>query len=177
MPGPYAPARERRSKECVDAGAAAGDAAEEVRGAGNVKRRKERGERRCGRQPGKDFMPEGKQAWVFNIDDDRQGIGRELAEGITTRIFCGEQAMLSVVRIEPHTRGKVHSHREEQWGLLLEGECVRIQGDEEVAMRAGDFWHTPSGVSHGIRTGDVGATVLDVFSPPREEYRKPGRGF
>ncbi len=54
---------------------------------------------------------------------------------------------------------------------------MRIQGDEEVAMRAGDFWHTPSGVSHGIRTGDVGATVLDVFSPPREEYRKAGRGF
>ncbi len=122
-------------------------------------------------------MPDGKQAWVFNIDDERQGIARELAEGITTRIFCGEQAMLSVVRIEPHTRGKVHSHPEEQWGLLLEGECVRIQGDEEVAMRAGDFWHTPSGVVHGIRTGDVGATVLDVFSPPREEYRKAGRGF
>ncbi len=122
-------------------------------------------------------MAQGKQAWVFNIDDERQGMARELAPGITTRIFCGDQAMLSVVRIQPHTRGKVHSHPEEQWGLLLEGECVRIQGDEEVAMRVGDFWHTPSGVSYGIRTGDVGATVLDVFSPPREEYRKTGRGF
>ncbi len=136
-----------------------------------------KGKRRCGRQPGKDFMREEKKAWFFNIDDERQGMARELAEGITTRIICGEQAILSVVRIEPHTRGKVHSHPEEQWGLLLEGECVRIQGDEEVAMGAGDFWHTPSGVSHGIRTGEVGATVLDVFSPPREEYRKPGRGF
>jgi quercetin dioxygenase-like cupin family protein len=71
----------------------------------------------------------------------------------------------------------VHSHPQEQWGVLLEGECVRIQDGEEVAMKAGDFWHTPGGVAHGIRTAAVGATVLDVFSPPREEYRKAGQGF
>ena len=118
-----------------------------------------------------------KSPWVFNIGREDQGIRRKLADGITTRVFCGDQTMLSVVRIEPHTAGTVHSHPEEQWGLLLEGACVRIQGDDEVAMEPGDFWHTPSGVPHGIRTGDVGATVLDVFSPPREEYKKAGEGF
>ncbi len=116
-------------------------------------------------------------AWVFNLADDAQGIHRKLGEGITTRIFVGDNAMLSVVRIAPHSTGKVHSHPQEQWGILLEGECVRIQGGQEVAMKAGDFWHTPGDVPHGIRTGDVGATVLDVFSPPREEYRKAGEGF
>ncbi|HVB48918.1 MAG TPA: cupin domain-containing protein, partial [Burkholderiales bacterium] len=88
-----------------------------------------------------------------------------------------QHAMLSVVRIEPHATGTVHSHPQEQWGVLLEGECVRIQGGEERAMRAGDFWHTPGGVPHGIHTGALGATVLDIFSPPREEYRKSGQGF
>jgi quercetin dioxygenase-like cupin family protein len=116
-------------------------------------------------------------AWVFNLDDATQGLERELGPGISTRIFCGEQAMLSVVRIAPHSSGQIHSHPEEQWGVLLEGECVRIQGGEEVTMKAGDFWHTPGGADHGIRTGAVGATVLDVFSPPRQEYRKAGRGF
>ncbi len=116
-------------------------------------------------------------AWVFNLADDAQGIHRKLGEGITTRIFVGDNAMLSVVRIAPHSTGKVHNHPQEQWGILLEGECVRIQGGEEVAMKAGDFWHTPGDVPHGIRTDDVGATVLDVFSPPREEYRKAGEGF
>ncbi len=119
----------------------------------------------------------GRPAWVFRLDDESQGIGRELGAGIRTRIFAGEQAMLSVVRIEPHTTGALHSHPEEQWGVLLEGECVRIQGEEEWPMRAGDFWHTPGGVRHGIRTGERGATVLDVFAPPRAEYRRPGRGF
>jgi quercetin dioxygenase-like cupin family protein len=114
---------------------------------------------------------------VFNLADDAQGIHRKLGEGITTRIFVGDNAMLSVVRIEPRSTGKVHSHPQEQWGILLEGECIRIQGGEEAAMKAGDFWHTPGDVPHGIRTGDVGATVLDVFSPPREEYKRSGEGF
>jgi len=115
--------------------------------------------------------------WTFNLHDLSQGIQRELAEGISTRIFVGDQAMLSVVRIQPHSTGSVHSHPQEQWGVLLEGECVRIQGDEEVEMKSGDFWRTPGGVPHGIRTGAVGATVLDVFAPPRDEYRKGGSGF
>ena len=114
--------------------------------------------------------------WVFNLHDEAQGIARTLAKGITTRIFPGDQAMLSVVRLAPNSVGTLHSHPEEQWGVLLEGECVRTQGGEEVAMKAGDFWRTPSGVSHTVRTGDVGAVVLDIFAPPREEYRKPGEG-
>lgn len=115
--------------------------------------------------------------WVFNLHRPDLGIPRQLADGISARVFAGQQAMLSVVTIEPHRTGTVHSHPEEQWGILLEGECVRIQGGEEFAMKAGDFWHTPGGVTHGIRTGASPALVLDVFSPPRREYRKAGQGF
>ena len=116
-------------------------------------------------------------AWVVNLNDLSQGIKRTLSDGITTRIFPGQQAMLSVVRIEPHSEGTVHSHPQEQWGVLLEGECVRIQGNEEIAMKAGDFWHTPGGVPHGIRTAESAAVVLDIFAPPRDEYRRSGEGF
>jgi len=115
--------------------------------------------------------------WNFNLNDLTQGLQRQLGEGISTRIFVGDQAMLSVVQIEPHSRGQLHSHPEEQWGVLLEGECTRIQGGEEVAMKAGDFWRTPGGVEHSVYTGETGATVLDVFSPPRDEYKKVGSGF
>ncbi len=116
-------------------------------------------------------------AWAFSIGDDKQGIQRTLAEGITTRIFPGQNVMLSVVNVAPHSEGTTHSHPEEQWGVLLQGECVRIQGGEEIAMKAGDFWCTPGGVPHTVRTGAAGATILDIFSPPREEYRKSGSGF
>jgi len=115
--------------------------------------------------------------WLFHLTDEAKGIPRKLGEGITTRIFVGDRAMLSVVRIAPHSTGAVHSHPEEQWGVLLEGRCVRIQGGEEVEVQAGAFWHTPGGVPHGIRTGPVGALVLDVFAPPREAYKRAGEGF
>ncbi|MDH4249023.1 MAG: cupin domain-containing protein [Deltaproteobacteria bacterium] len=113
----------------------------------------------------------------FNLHNTAQGLARELAPGVNTRIFPGEQAMLSVVRIEPNTEGKMHEHPEEQWGLLLEGSAVRFQGGEEIAVKAGDFWRTPGGVPHTMRAGAEGAVVLDVFSPPREAYKKKGQGF
>jgi len=118
-----------------------------------------------------------KADWVFQLRGDARGIERKLAEGVNASIFPGEQAMLSVVRVEPNATGSIHSHPEEQWGVLLEGRCTRIQGGEEVEVTAGDFWHTPGGVTHGIRTGNQGAVILDIFSPPRAEYRQKGQGF
>lgn len=113
----------------------------------------------------------------FNLSDPDQGIPRQLAEGIATRIFVGEHAMLSVVTLEPDAQGSIHSHPEEQWGVMLAGDGVRTQDGREVPVKAGDFWRTPGGVAHGLRAGPEGATVLDVFAPPRAEYRRPGRGF
>ncbi|NNF78788.1 MAG: cupin domain-containing protein [Rhizobiales bacterium] len=113
----------------------------------------------------------------YNLDDPRQGLFRQLAPGLTTRIFAGEQAMLSVVAFEPHAEGTLHSHPEEQWGVMLEGDGVRTQGGEDIPVKAGDFWRTPGGVPHTLKAGAEGARVLDVFSPPREEYRKAGSGF
>jgi quercetin dioxygenase-like cupin family protein len=112
-----------------------------------------------------------------NIDDLSDGLFRELAPGLTTRIFTGEQAMLSVVTLAPNSQGTLHHHPEEQWGVLLEGSAVRVQGDEEIPVNKGDFWRTPGNVPHTMRAGPEGARVLDIFSPPRPEYRKPGKGF
>jgi quercetin dioxygenase-like cupin family protein len=112
-----------------------------------------------------------------NLDEPKDGLFRELAKGLTTHIFAGERAMLSVVSFEPHAEGKLHHHPEEQWGVLLEGSAIRVQGDEEIAVRKGDFWRTPGNVPHTMRAGPDGARVLDIFSPPRPEYKKPGSGF
>ncbi len=113
----------------------------------------------------------------FNLHDMSQGIARELAKGVTTRIFPGDQAMLSVVRMEPNSEGILHSHPQEQWGVMLEGSVVRIQDGKEFPANAGDFWRTPGGVPHTVRAGPQGAVILDIFAPPRDEYRKAGKGF
>ncbi len=112
-----------------------------------------------------------------NLDTAEDGLFRELAPGLTTRIFAGEQAMLSVVTIAPNTIGTMHHHPEEQWGVLLEGSAIRYQGGEEIAVKKGDFWRTPGDVPHTMKAGAEGCRVLDVFSPPRPEYKKAGSGF
>jgi quercetin dioxygenase-like cupin family protein len=113
--------------------------------------------------------------WKFTLGAD--GIERALMDGVRAKILCGEAVMLSHVTIGAHTETLVHSHPEEQWGVCLKGSCTRIQGAEEAAVREGDCWHTPGGVPHGIRTGDEEVIILDVFSPPRQQYRKAGSGF
>ena len=105
------------------------------------------------------------------------GILRELAPGITARIFPGENAMLSVVTLEPGSISPVHSHPNEQWGVCLEGEWTRIQDGVEHHVKAGDFWQTPPNVPHGGKAGANRAVVLDIFSPPREEYKRAGKGY
>ena len=112
-----------------------------------------------------------------NIDDLEAGIYRELTKGISTRIFPGENAMLSIVRIDPNAKGKIHSHEEEQWGFLLTGSVTRLHDGESFDAVAGDFWRTPSGVPHSVIGGSNGAVILDIFSPPRSDYLKEGSGF
>jgi quercetin dioxygenase-like cupin family protein len=112
-----------------------------------------------------------------NLDDLSDGILRDLAPGLTARIFAGEQSMLSIVSFAPNSAGTLHNHPEEQWGVMLEGSGIRIQGGEAIPVKKGDFWRTPGNVPHTIRAGAEGARVLDIFSPPREEYRKAGSGF
>ena len=53
-----------------------------------------------------------KQADEFhNLDDPHDGLFRELGPGISTHIFAGEQAMLSVVSIAPNAMGTLHHPR------------------------------------------------------------------
>lgn len=114
----------------------------------------------------------------FHSQNDKSaGILRELAPGLNAQIFVGDQAMLSFVDIEPNAVGSLHDHPEEQWGVMLEGSGVRVQGDAEIPVKKGDFWRTPGGVSHSLRAGPDGCRVLDIFSPPRGDYRQAGSGF
>ena len=113
----------------------------------------------------------------FNINNLKKGIQRQLGKGLKTSIFCGEHAMISIVEIEPNSEGKIHSHPQEQWGILLEGSGIRIQGGEKINIEKGDFWLTPGNIEHGIIAGINGAKVMDIFSPPRDEYKKSGSGF
>lgn len=114
---------------------------------------------------GIDVTPE-----FHRLDDPTDGIARELAAGVSARIFAGANSMLSVVVLAPHAEAPLHNHSQEQWGVLLDGTGTRFQDGVAVPVRTGDFWRTPSNVPHGFTAGAAGAKILDIFSPPRKEY-------
>lgn len=118
-----------------------------------------------------------KHPEFHNIDDGSDAIVRQLADGLSAHIYPGDQAMISIVSIEPGASGTLHQHPEEQWGMCLEGSGIRVQGELEIPFEKGDFWRTPGNVPHTMRAGSNGCRVLDIFAPPRDEYRKPGSGF
>lgn len=118
-----------------------------------------------------------QEQFFFNIDSAEGGVHRELAPGITTTVYTGEHAQISIVRFEAGARGTLHHHPEEQWGHCLSGGGLRYQGDAEVAVKPGDFWRTPGDLPHTMQAGEEGMVVMDIFAPPRKAYEKPGSGF
>ena len=103
--------------------------------------------------------------------DLRQAAGRNLVPGVTLRPVWGERLMLVRVEMEPHSEVPRHRHPHEQGGIVLEGEMEFTIGEERRRVGPGDAYLIPSNVEHSVRVGDRPTVVLDVFSPPREEYK------
>ena len=94
----------------------------------------------------------------------------ELFPGTTSRLVEGERVMLSWLQLEQGAVIPDHHHPHEQAGLVVEGElCFRI-GDEEQVIGPGHMFLVPGGTSHSGEVTRGPARVLDVFSPPREDY-------
>ncbi len=96
---------------------------------------------------------------------------RELAPGITLRIMSGENIMMSMVEIAPNAVLPTHSHSNEQGGVVLQGEFDFTIGGETKTMRQGDAYMIPGDVPHSLVGSDGWALCVDIFSPPREDYK------
>ena len=103
--------------------------------------------------------------------DDLGEIGPlPLADGYLARAVHGERLTLAVVEIEPGAALPAHSHANEQFGLVLEGSVVFRVGDETRTLGPGGIWRIPGDTLHSVEGGEGGAVVVDVFSPPREDW-------
>lgn len=100
--------------------------------------------------------------------DQVEGFG--LAPGAIGRPLFGERAMLNLVELEANAVVPLHSHPQEQLGIVLRGEMrLTVNGVEHV-LREMDAYAVRGGVEHSATFGTEGATVLDVFAPVREDY-------
>jgi quercetin dioxygenase-like cupin family protein len=96
---------------------------------------------------------------------------KQIMEGAKIRVAYGEKVMMSYVNIEPNTTIAEHSHPHEQMGMFLEGEAEFTIGDEKKMIKPGMAYLIPSNVKHKVVTSDKPVLALDIFSPPREEYK------
>jgi len=93
------------------------------------------------------------------------------APGFLVHVVSGQRLMLSHVTLQPNSEAPLHSHAEEQMGIMLEGEFAMTIGDETRLLKKGDMYLVPSNTVHGGITHAEEVVVLDAFSPPREAYK------
>ena len=96
---------------------------------------------------------------------------QELAPGVNIRAIWGENIMMSMVEIAPNSTVPNHSHPNEQAGVVLNGAFEFTVGGQIKNMRQGDAYVIPGGVEHSLVGSDGWSLVLDIFSPPREDYK------
>jgi quercetin dioxygenase-like cupin family protein len=96
---------------------------------------------------------------------------RKLSEEVEIRVVSGEKMMMVFFEIEPEGMIPEHAHPNEQMGTVLEGEVELVINGEKKTVRQGDVYHIPSWALHSGRVSGSPARVLDVFVPPREDYK------
>lgn len=93
--------------------------------------------------------------------------------GVTMWPATGTRMMINFVRLEPGAEVPLHNHHHEQGGTVIEGTILLTIDEETRELRPGDVYIAPPHSIHGATAGPEGCLVLDIFSPPREDYAIP----
>jgi len=91
-------------------------------------------------------------------------------DGVVARSVDGERVAFAIVELDPAAVVPVHSHDNEQLGLVLGGRVSFTVGDETRELEAGGTWRIPPNVPHEVHAGPDGAVVVDVFAPARADW-------
>ena len=98
--------------------------------------------------------------------------GVEMLPGVTRRAVWLEGVMMTFFEFEPGSTVPEHSHPHEQIGTCLEGKGVMTSAGEACNIVKGSTWTIPGEEEHMFEALDEPVLVLEVWSPPREDYRK-----
>lgn len=107
----------------------------------------------------------------MNYYDVKTLKAKKPAAGVEMRVISGERMMMVFFVMEAGAEVPAHAHPHEQMGTVIKGSVELTIGQKTQKVSEGGAYLIPSGVSHGARSLEKGTEVLDVFSPPREEYR------
>ena len=98
---------------------------------------------------------------------------KEILPGVFQQVLSGkkenEKMMLVRYFIKAGSIFPQHSHPHEQHGFMIEGEAEFEIGGAKKIVGTGEGYIIPGGVEHGA-VFNKDSVVLDVFSPPREDF-------
>jgi len=98
-----------------------------------------------------------------------------IAAGVTRQMISGDRLMVCRLTLAARTVTAIHSHIHEQMTIVERGSAdFFVEGRKQTAT-AGDVLLFPSGIQHGATMLDEEVVLIDIFSPPREDFRQAKR--
>ena len=94
----------------------------------------------------------------------------DLVAGIRTHVVYGDRIMLSFLTGQPNSYMPNHQHESEQLMVVLGGALDLVIEGKLYHMEKGDVVTLPSNIDHAAYVSDKGVTVIDIFSPPRQDF-------
>ncbi len=95
-----------------------------------------------------------------------------LLDGIQIKtLVLGEATLMTEVRLSRNSILPRHDHPYEQTGYLISGKLLLQIGEKKFEMNKGDSWCIPKNIPHEAITLE-NSIALEIFSPPREDYKK-----
>jgi quercetin dioxygenase-like cupin family protein len=92
-------------------------------------------------------------------------------DGLLARAVHGDGLTLAVVEVDPEAELPEHAHENEQAGIVIRGSLALRVGSDERTLTAGGAYVIASHTPHAGRAGPEGAVVVDVFTPPRADWK------
>ena len=107
----------------------------------------------------------------FTFSDFAAVAPQQIWEGVISRPVHGDQVTMALIELEPNCHVPEHHHVNEQVGVLVRGSMRMRVGEETRELGAGDTWRILADVAHEVHTGPDGALAVEMWSPPREDWK------
>ncbi len=89
---------------------------------------------------------------------------QEFRPGIRSMADFGDKLVMACMEIGPGKEDAGHQHPFEQCGIVIDGKIEMHIGNEHRILEIMDTYFIPAGVTHGWKTFDTPARILDVSS-------------
>lgn len=84
-------------------------------------------------------------------------------------LAVGQKSMVTRMNYKAGDNVPLHSHPNEQSGYVVSGKYrIRYQTINEI-INPGDSYSVPENIEHALEVIE-GGVVIDVFTPPRQDY-------